>query len=171
MSRGVAALAIAVAAAIAVLQSTVLQFASIAGVQPDLVLIVVVYVANKNGTMIGQLTGLGAGVVLDVMGLSPLGFYALIYAVIGAMYGTTKGKMFVDPIFMPVLLTLIALLIKGIAGIALAGLYGIDGVADRVFSTSYLIELGYTAAISPVLFGLLRLIRPLRPERRRGEGL
>ena len=86
MSRGVAVLAIAVACATAVLQSTVLQFASIAGIQPDLVLIIVVYAANKNGSMIGQLTGLGAGVVLDVMGLSPLGFYALIYAVIGAVY-------------------------------------------------------------------------------------
>ncbi len=171
MSRGVAVLAIAVACATAVLQSTVLQFASIAGIQPDLVLIIVVYAANKNGSMIGQLTGLGAGVVLDLMGLSPLGFYALIYAVIGAVYGTTKGKMFVDPIFMPVLLALVALLIKGIVGIALAGLYGIDGVIGRIFSTSYLIELGYTAAISPVLFGLLKLIGPLRPERRRGEGL
>ena len=171
MSRGVALLAIAVAGGIAVLQSTVLQFASIAGVQPDLVLIVIVYAANKNGTMTGQLAGLGAGVVLDVMGLSPLGFYALIYAVIGAVHGTTKGKMFVDPVVMPVLFALVAVLMKGILGIGLAGLYGIDGVVGRVLSTPFLIELGYTAVLSPVLFGLLSLIRPLRPERRRGEGL
>ncbi len=171
MSRGVALLAIAVAAGVAVLQSTVLQFASIAGIQPDLVLIVTVYAANKNGTMTGQLVGLGAGVVLDVMGLSPLGFYALIYAVIGAVYGTTKGKMFVDPILMPVLFALVAVLIKGILGIGLAGLYGIDGVVGRVLSTPFLIELGYTALVSPVLLGLLSLVRPLRPERRRGERL
>lgn len=171
MSRGVALLAIAVAGGIAVLQSTVLQFASIAGIQPDLVLIVIVYAANKNGAMTGQLVGLGAGVVLDVMGLSPLGFYALIYAVIGAVYGTTKGKMFVDPILMPVLFALVAVLMKGILGIGLAGLYGIDGVAGRVLSTPFVIELGYTALVSPVLLGLLSLIRPFRPERRRGEGL
>ena len=171
MTRGTTVLAIAVAGAIAVLQSTVLRFTSIAGIQPDLVLIVIVYVANKNGTMIGQLAGLGAGVVLDVMGLSSLGFYALIYAVIGAVYGSTRGKMFVDPIFMPVLLALVAMLMKGVAGVALAGLYGIDGVIDRVFSTSYLIEMGYTALVSPLLFGLLGLVGPLRPERRRGEGL
>ena len=171
MSRGVVVLAIVIAAGIAVLQSTVLQFTSIAGVHPDLVLIVVVYVANKNGTMIGQLAGLGAGIVLDVMGLSPLGFYALIYALIGAAYGISKGKMFVDPVFMPVLFALVALLAKGILGAGLAGLYGIGGVVNRVLSTTFLVELGYTAVVSPVLFGLLKFISPLRPERRRGEGL
>jgi rod shape-determining protein MreD len=171
VSRGVAALAIIIAAGIAVLQSTVLRFANIAGVHPDLVLIVIVYVANKNGPMIGQLAGLGAGIILDVMGLSPLGLYALVYAVIGAVFGTTKGKMFVDPIFMPVLFAIVAVLAKGILGSAFAGLYGIRGVVDGVFSTSFLIELGYTAVVSPVLFALLNLVGPLRPERRRGEGL
>ncbi len=164
-------LAVAVAGGIAVLQSTVLQFVSIAAIQPDLVLIIIVYVANKNGAMIGQLAGLGAGIVLDVMGLAPLGFYALVYAVIGAAYGITKGKMFVDPIFMPVLFVLVALLMKGILGIALSGLYGIDGVVGRVFATPFLVELGYTAVVSPGLFGLLMLIGALRPEYRRGAGL
>jgi len=87
------------------------------------------------------------------------------------VYGTTKGKMFVDPIFMPVFLALVAVLMKGMLGIGLAGLYGIDGVVGQVLSTPFLIELGYTAVVSPVLFGLLSLIRPFQPERRRGEGL
>jgi rod shape-determining protein MreD len=156
---------------VAVLQSTVLQFVSIAGVQPDLVLIVLIFVANKNGSMIGQLAGLCGGIVLDVMGLAPLGFFALVYTVIGSLYGITKGKMFVDPIFMPVLLAVVALIIKGLLGAAIAGIFGVSGVAMRVFSAAYLIELGYTAVLSPVFFGLLRLIRPLQPERRRGERL
>ncbi len=171
MNRGVTVLAVVIAGTAAVLQSTVLRFGAIAGVQPDLVLIIVVYVAHRNGSMMGQIAGLGAGIILDVMGLSPLGFYALIYAVIGAVYGVTKGKMFVDPIFMPVLLALVGLLMKAILGVALAGLFGIGGVIDRVFSSSYLIELGYSAVVSPVLFGLLRVFRPLSPEHRRGEGL
>ena len=171
MNRGVAVLAVVVAGIAAVLQSTVLRFAAIAGVQPDLVLIIVVFVAHKNGSMMGQITGLGAGIILDVMGLSPLGFYALIYAVIGVLYGATKGKMFVDPIFMPALLLLVALLLKAVLGVALGGLFGIEGVIARTFSVSYLIELGYSAVVSPVIFGLLRMIRPLSPEHRRGEGL
>jgi len=171
MSRKATLLAIAVAGGVAVLQSTVLQFASIAGVRPDLVLVVVVYVANKNGAMTGQLAGLGAGIILDVIGLSDLGFYALIYAVCGGAYGTTKGKMFIDPIFMPVLLAVVALLLKGILAAALAGLYGIQGVFSSILSTQYLIELGYTAVVSPVFFFFLNLVGPLRLERRRGEGL
>ncbi len=168
---GVVALSVGIVAAAAVLQSTVLSFASIAGVQPDLVIIALVFIANKNGSMVGQLSGLGAGIVLDVMGLSPLGFYALIYTLIGAAYGITKGKMFVDPIFIPVVFALIALVVKGLFGAALAGLFGITGVFPRVFSTTYLIEIGYTAILAPVIFGLLRFVKHLQPERRRGEGL
>jgi len=171
MSGGVIAIAVAIAGVVAVAQSTVLQFASIAGVQPDLVLIIVVYVANRNGSMTGQLAGLGAGIVLDLMGLSPLGFYALIYAVIGAAFGITRGKMFVDPVFLPVLFSVVGLLAEVLLALLLSGLFGIEGVSARVFSADFLIEVGYTAVLAPVFFGLLKLISPLRPDRRRGEGL
>lgn len=171
MIGGIVALSVVLMALVAVLQSTILQFASIAGVQPDLVLIVLVFIANRNGSLIGQLAGLGAGVVLDVIGLSPLGFFALVYTIVGALYGVTRGKMFVDPVFMPVIFAIVGLVVKGLLGVALAGIFGISGVASRVFSTAYLIELGYTAVLAPVLFGLLKLVGPLQPERRRGERL
>lgn len=157
---------IALMAGVAVLQSTVLQFVSIVGVQPDLVLVILVFFANANGSMEGQLAGFGAGIVLDVMGLSPLGFYALLYALLGALFGITRGKMFVDPILMPIVLLTIAVLVKALLGVVIAGLFGVPGIALRVFSTDYLIELGYTVLISPVLFGILRLIRPIRVDRR-----
>ena len=168
---GVIALSVGLMAGVAVLQSTVLGFVAIAGVQPDLVVVVLAFVANKNGSMVGQLAGLGAGIVLDLMGLAPLGFYALIYALLGAAFGVTRGKVFVDPIFVPVLFAVVAVIIKGLFAAGIAGVFGVTGVVPRVFSTTYLIELGYTAILAPVFFGLLRLVRPLQPERRRGEGL
>ena len=158
-----------IAGGAAVLQSTVLRFVAIAGVQPDLVLIVVIFLAHKNGSMVGQIIGFAAGVTLDAIGLAPLGFYALIYTVIGALFGITRGKMFLDPIFMPILFGLVSVLIKGLLGLAIAGLFGIDPVASALFSGSFLIEIGYTSILVPVLFALLGLFKFLQPDPRKGE--
>jgi rod shape-determining protein MreD len=171
LKGGAIILSVAIAGGIALLQSTVLDFISIVGVHPDLVLIVVVFVAHRNGSMFGQLAGLGSGVALDLMGNSPLGLYALIYTVVGSVFGITRGKMFVDPVFMPVLFAVVGLLLKALIGVVIAGLFGIDGISDTLFSASYAFEIGYTAFVCPVVFALLRLVGPLQPERRRGESL
>ena len=153
----------------AVLQSTVLRFVEIAGVAPDLVLVMLVFLANKNGIMTGQVTGFVGGVVLDVMGLAPLGFYALLYTAIGALFGLTRGKIFVDPIFLPVVLSVVAMIVKGVLAVIVAGVFAIEAVQGQVFTSGYLIELAYTGLVGPVLFGLLGFIPWLQPDRRRGE--
>lgn len=159
------------AGGLAVLQSTLLRFVAIANVQPDLVLIVVIFLANKNGSMAGQIVGFVGGVVLDVIGLAPLGFYALIYTVTGSTFGLTRGKMFLDPVFLPLVFGVVAVLIKGLLGLGIAGLFSIDPVYARLFSGSFLIEIGYTAILVPVLFGVLGLSRALQPDPRKGEVL
>jgi rod shape-determining protein MreD len=154
---------------IAVLQSTVLRFIEIADVAPDLALIVVIFLANKNGSMAGQISGFVAGATLDVLGLSPLGYYALVYTVLGALLGLSRGKMFVDPIFVPVVLAIAAMLVKAALALLVAGLFGIEGIREHVFSSKYVIEIVYTGLLGPVLFALLGLAPWLQPDRRRGE--
>lgn len=158
-----------VLAAAAVFQSTLLPAAAVAGVTPDVVLVVLVFVAQRNGVMTGQVCGFVAGVVVDAMGLAPLGFYALSYTVIGAAAGATRGKVFVDPVVMPFVFIVAAMVVKGLLGLLVAWLFGIAGVAPRVFSGAYLIEIAYSGLLAPVLFGLLGLAKWLRPDRRRGE--
>ncbi len=155
--------------AVAVIQSTVLRFTEIAGVAPDLVLIIVVFTANKNGTMTGQLVGFFGGLVLDMMGLAPLGFHALIYTLIGALVGITRGKMFVDPIFLPVVLALAGQVLKAVFALPIAGVFALSSVHTHVFSTRFLVETAYTGLLGPVVFAILGMIRQLQPDRRRGE--
>ena len=156
-------------AGFAVLQSTVFSFIEIADSAPDLVLVALVFLANKNGPMVGQVSGFAAGIVLDVMGLAPLGFYALIYVLIGALFGLTRGKMFVDPIFIPVLLVIVATLVKALIALLIAGVFGIPGVREAIFSAPYAIELAYSGLLGPVVFGALGVLQFLQPDRRRGE--
>lgn len=158
-----------VIAAVAVLQSTLFQFIEIANVAPDLVLLIVIFVANKNGRMAGQVTGFVAGVVLDSMGLAPLGFYALLYTLIGALVGVSRGKMFVDPIFVPVVLAAVSMLAKGLLGLLVAALFSIEPLRGQVFTSRFFIEIVYTGLLSPLVFGLLGMASWLQPDQRRGE--
>lgn len=166
---GVALYGSLVLAGLAVLQSTALSFVEIAGGSPDLILIVLIFLANKNGTMTGQVSGFVGGIVLDFIGLAPLGFHALIYTLIGAMFGITRGKMFVDPIFIPVILAVVAMILKGLFALIVATLFSIGAVQGHLFTSSYLIEIVYTGLVGPVVFGLLGMIAWLQPDRRRGE--
>ena len=158
-----------VLAAAAVIQSTLLPAIAVAGATPDLVLVVLVFVAQRNGVMTGQVCGFVAGVIVDAMGLAPLGFYTLAYTVIGAGAGATRGKVFIDPIVMPFAFIVAGMLVKGLLGLLVAWVFGIPGVAPRVLSVAYLIEIAYSGLLAPVLFALLGLARWLRPDRRRGE--
>ncbi len=157
-----------VMAGAAVLQSTVLRFIEIGGVGPDLVLIVLIFIGNRNGVMPAQVAGFVAGAVLDMLGLAPLGFYALVYTLIGALFGITRGKMFVDPIFIPVVLAVVAMLLKALFALLIGGLFSIPGISGEIFASTYLIEIVYTGLAAPMLFGALGMANWLQADRRRG---
>ena len=57
------------------LQSTVMPAISLAGVVPDLLLILVITVAYTRGRIPGMLTGLAAGLLMDFCFSSIVGFY------------------------------------------------------------------------------------------------
>lgn len=146
-----------------VLQSTLLHWVAVRGVIPDLGLIVLVFVAIRRGSMTAQLSGFASGVVEDVLSLSPLGFHAFIRTVVGFLYGLTEGSIFVDPILMPVILIIIATLFKALISSLLVAFLSIPAVGFGVFAGPLWIELGYNAVLAPFLFGLLGLLKSLKP--------
>lgn len=146
-----------------VLQSTLLHWVAVRGVIPDLGLIVLVFVAIRRGSMTAQLSGFASGVVEDVLSLSPLGFHAFIRTVVGFLYGLTEGSIFVDPILMPVILIIIATLFKALISSLLVAFLSIPAEGFGVFAGPLWIELGYNAVLAPFLFGLLGLLKSLKP--------
>jgi rod shape-determining protein MreD len=152
----------AITGGLTVLQSNVLSGFALSGVRPDIVLIVIVYFANANGSFPGQITGLASGVIRDLITLAPLGFHSLIYTAIGLLYGATKDKIFMDPILVPMLMVLVATLIKGVLGVLLAAVFGLENVLPSLLTTAFLIETGMNAVLTPLVFALLRVIQPLK---------
>jgi rod shape-determining protein MreD len=145
------------------LQSTVLRWVALKGVKPDLALIVLVFVAVRRGSMAAQVSGFLAGLLEDSLSLSPLGFNALLRTVLGFFYGLTAGSIFVDPLLMPVLLILVATILKGLASCLLVVIFRIPAPGFQIFAGPLWIEVGYNALLAPFLFAPLRRLRALAP--------
>ncbi len=145
------------------LQSTVLRWVALKGVKPDLALILLVFVAVRRGSLSAQTSGFLAGLLEDILSLSPVGFNALLRTVLGFFYGLTAGSLFVDPVLMPVLLVLVATLLKGLLSSLLVALFHIPAPGFQIFAGPLWIEVGYNAVLAPFLFAPLRRLRALAP--------
>ncbi len=154
-----------VAAVAALLQSTLLDFIRIGGAAPDLVLVIIVFTGIKTGPMPAQVSGFGAGLLEDLMTTAPLGLHALIRTVTGFSFGFVRNKVFLDVVFMPILLCTAASLLKALMLLALTAVFSIESLSGAVFSVRYAIEIGYTALISPAVFAGLSRIPALNPRR------
>lgn len=145
-----------------ILQSTLLKRLTLYGASPDLALIFLVFFANRAGSMKGQIAGFTGGIIEDFLSLSPLGFHAFIKTITGFLYGITRGKLFLDPVFIPLLLVSSATLIKHL----LAGLTGAIFVSaweiSDLFGVKLWIEMGLNAGLAPFIFGFLKIFRIFR---------
>ena len=147
------------------LQTTILHKLAFHGVIPDLSLIVIVFIANKNGSLMGQSAGFAAGMVEDFLSLSPLGFHALVKTLVGFFVGLSFGVVFMDSFFIPMLMVGAASVAKNILAAFLMMFTGDTGAAG-FFSFTTLIEIAYTVILSPFVFAFLGLFKVLLPKAR-----
>ncbi len=142
------------------LQSTLLNRIGGLPVTPDLALVVLVFSAYKQGKMRGQLSGLASGLLFDLLSLAPLGMHSLIRTTIAYLFGLMKGKIFVDPVFVPVIMVIIATIMKYLFGSILAALF-IPSMDSMLFSDQFLWELGINIVIAPFILAILQFLHIL----------
>lgn len=147
---------IAIAAGVALLQSTWIARLTILGARPDLVLLVLSVTAYYRGTQRGQISGFVVGMVEDAVSLAPLGFNAVLRLWHAAVVGLTRSSVMPGPILTPILLTTGAFVVRLIGSVIVGWIVGIDGVAAQVFSLVTLIEAFLTVALAPVAFLIAR---------------
>ncbi|MFP4429810.1 MAG: rod shape-determining protein MreD [Spirochaetota bacterium] len=147
-------------------QTNLLRILEIRNVQPDLILIVVVFLAHYHGPLVGESVGFVAGMTEDFLSLAPPGYHALLRTLVGFAAGTTHNRMLLDPIFMPILLMVGATVLKLILGSLLAVLFAFEGSIDPLIPGRAAIEVVYTAVLGPILFAVLKLVPVLRSEQR-----
>lgn len=86
------------------LQCTVFDALSIADISPNLLIVVVASFGFMRGKKEGLFVGFFAGLLLDIMFGSVVGFYALIYMYIGYINGFFKRIFFPDEVKLPLAL-------------------------------------------------------------------
>ncbi|MDR2588520.1 MAG: rod shape-determining protein MreD [Spirochaetales bacterium] len=145
------------------LQSTAFMHKlAFSGVVPDLSLIAVIFLANRNGRIMGETAGFAGGLVEDFLSLAPLGFHALVKTLIGFFVGGTCGLVFTGSLFLPMLMTGAATLVKCFLSMLLLMISG-GSSASGFFSWATLIEMGYTMLLTPFLFAFLGFFKFLSP--------
>lgn len=72
-----------------ILQKNVIELIGLTGhnIQPDIVIIAIIYIGIRHGQMFGSLFGFGAGLLIDILGGSFLGLLALCYSISGFIAG------------------------------------------------------------------------------------
>jgi rod shape-determining protein MreD len=171
MGRDLKAIAVAFAiiAACVVLQSTVFRYIAIRGVRPDLALVVLVFVALRRGSMTAQVAGFAAGIVEDLVSVSPVGFHMLLRTVIGFLYGLLSGNVFVDPLLMPIVLAIVATILKGLISGLVSLVFGLQSSGFMYFAGRLWIEAGYNAIAAPFVFALLNLLKVFKQAEKEGS--
>jgi len=111
--------------------------------------------------MEGMIIGFITGIVIDLLGIAPLGFHSLIYTIVGHIFGLTRGKMYVDAITMPVIFAVAATVLSILTALLITLLF-LPLRIPSVLSFSSLIQLGMHALSAPFIFGILRVSKLCR---------
>lgn len=86
------------------LECTVFQSLSFASITPNLLIVVTAAFGFMRGYKEGMLVGFISGLLIDIMFSDLIGFYALIYTIIGYANGFFKRIFYPDDIKLPLIL-------------------------------------------------------------------
>ena len=124
---------------------------------PDLIIILVVYIALYNGTTAGLIAGFCSGLIFDFLSLAPFGLHSFMFTVIGFLYGMLYRKYNVRRILFPLFLAFSATLLKAGLLFALRFLFGQSIQVYSMMSLSFWFEAAFNTIAAPLLFVLFGL--------------
>lgn len=141
-----------------VLQSTVMPVVELAGITPNLLIILVASTGYFRGKTGGLITGFFCGLLNDLFFSPMLGFYALVYMCIGYLCGYANREFFGFDFKLPILLTAVADLLYGL--VVYWCLFMMRGRMNFLFYFRKVIlpELVYTCVAALLVYRLLYLI-------------
>lgn len=139
----------------ALLQSALFPFLALAGFRPDLLLLVVVGIALRDGALPGLRVGFAAGLLADLLvQITPVGLAALVYTGIGYVIGIARPYLAPESLTAPVILAFLSGLL-GTAGFGvLAGLLGDERITPTLLVQASLSVALYNTLLAPIVIGV-----------------
>ena len=150
------------------LQSVLFPHLAFANIRPNLMVIVVAAYGFMRGKRTGLWVGVCCGLLTDVFWGGLIGFYTLIYAVIGYVNGSFQRMFYDDDIKLPLVLISGSDLVQSI--IVYVGYFLLRGKFHFAYSLGHIIlpELVYTILATLILYQIiLHINRKLDKEEQR----
>ena len=141
-----------------ILQSTLLPFLQIVGIQPDTLIVLVTCFGLLGGTGFGMFTGMAGGLLQDILYGTPVGLNALYYMIIGYLTGLLHERIFVDRFIAPTFIVFCASLLRGLMMLSFLYFTRTPVPMDYGFTLVILPEALYTAVFMPITFYLMFLL-------------
>lgn len=141
----------------AVLQTALFPALALGGFRPNLLLLVVLGVALRDGALPGMRVGFAAGLLADLLTTqAPVGLATVVLTGLGYTVGVARPYLAPGSFTAPVLLAFVSGFI-GTAGFGiLAGLLGESGVTFDLLLAAALAVALFNTLLAPVVLGLVR---------------
>jgi rod shape-determining protein MreD len=143
---------------LALLQSTILPYLKVLGVQPDLVLLVVVSWSLLSGAEEGMLWALIGGLALDILSSARLGTHTLPLLLISFLAGLWHRGIVRLDVLVPFLAIPVATIVYQSAMVALLKLMGWPGTWGASFRHAIVPTTLLNTLLMPVVYVLMRRI-------------
>jgi rod shape-determining protein MreD len=125
----------------------------IAGVKPDILFVIIVYMGYSFGSFKGEVAGFIGGVLQDSVSTGPLGLLTFPKVAVGILIGLFGREIIKSTILSVTLMVFLASLIKGIITLFLCYIFH-QAQAEQIYKI-ILPEAFYNAILSPILFIIL----------------
>ena len=140
------------------LQSTVFPKLALASVKPNLMIVVTAAFGFMRGTKEGMLIGFFSGLLMDIQFGNILGFYALIYLLIGYVNGLFEQMYYDEDIKLPLILIAASEVVYGLVIYVLMFLLRSEFDFLHYFSHIIIPELIYTIVVTLGLYPLILFV-------------
>lgn len=150
-----------------ILQSSLLPFLEVFGIQPDTLMVLVCCFGLLGGSYYGLFTGLVGGLLQDILYGGPIGLAALHYMLIGFLVGQLNERVYLGKLLIPILCAFGGSIVRGMLMMAYMYFMRIEFSASVALSLVILPEALYTALFMPLTFYLMSLLFRQRFMRKR----
>src|SRR2546428_7040889 len=138
-----------------VVHTSVLDRVHIAGVQPDVMLLLAVAGGIVGGPKLGALLGFGSGLILDLFLQTPLGLSALVFCLVGYGVGNVQAGVLRASWWIPVVTTVAACVAGELAYALVATVVGQPHLVDLHLLKVAAVVGGTNGVLAPIALRLV----------------
>lgn len=138
-----------------ILQTTLFPLLAIQGIFPNTALIIVTSYALLRGSKEGAIVGGFTGLLMDVFFSSMIGFYTLLYLVIGLFFGRSQRTFYRENYLLPVIFCTASTIIYQAVIYITGFMFRVEGNILFFLISMLLPEIVYTAIVTVLVYRIL----------------